>query len=220
MFLTNNSSATVSDYVDKLARHGIEAPPEDICSSAQAAAQWCGEHLPASARIFVCAGPGVVEAFGAAGFDVVDRPPAAAVVVGFTRAFNFELLATSADLIRGGARFVATNADPTYPIPGGFLPGAGSLVAAVSAAAGQTPIVCGKPELPTVALVRARFGNVGIMVGDRPSTDGALADALGWPFALVLSGVAGAPGEEAIPDPPPPYVAADLAALVPMLLGG
>jgi ribonucleotide monophosphatase NagD (HAD superfamily) len=59
------------------------------------------------------------------------------------------------------------------------------------------------------------------MVGDRPSTDGALAAALGWPFALVLSGVASAHpqgGGEAIPDPPPPFVADDLAALVPQLL--
>ena len=59
------------------------------------------------------------------------------------------------------------------------------------------------------------------MVGDRPSTDGAMADALGWPFALVLSGVTAAvapPGGEAIPSPPPPYVAADLGELAPRLV--
>ncbi len=57
------------------------------------------------------------------------------------------------------------------------------------------------------------------MVGDRPSTDGALAAALDWPFALVLSGVAGSPGEEPVPDPPPPFVAADIGALAPQLVG-
>ena len=60
----------------------------------------------------------------------------------------------------------------------------------------------GKPEQPTVALVHQRLGTTGVMVGDRPSTDGAMADALGWPFALVLSGVTaavGAAGGEAIP---------------------
>ena len=56
------------------------------------------------------------------------------------------------------------------------------------------------------------------MVGDRPSTDGAFAAALGWPFALVLSGVAGDPGGEPVPDPPPPFVAADLARLAPLVL--
>ena len=52
-----------------------------------------------------------------------------------------------------------------------------------------------------VDLVRSRYGDRGVVVGDRPSTDGAFAAALGWPFALVLSGVAGSPGGEPVPDP-------------------
>ncbi|MGH9023522.1 MAG: HAD hydrolase-like protein, partial [Acidimicrobiia bacterium] len=58
-------------------------------------------------------------------------------------------------------------------------------------AAGRTPEVAGKPEPPMVALIRARFPDVrsGVVVGDRPSTDGRLALALGWPFALVTSEV-------------------------------
>ncbi|MGH9033346.1 MAG: HAD hydrolase-like protein, partial [Acidimicrobiia bacterium] len=109
----------------------------------------------------------------------------------------------------------------TYPVPGGMLPGSGAITAAVATASGRTPEVAGKPEAPTVALVRERFGTSGIVVGDRPSSDGALAAALGWPFALVLSGVAGwtaPPGGEAVPDPPPPFVADDLGALAPQLV--
>jgi ribonucleotide monophosphatase NagD (HAD superfamily) len=56
------------------------------------------------------------------------------------------------------------------------------------------------------------------VVGDRPTTDGEFAAALGWPFALVLSGVAGSAGGEPVPDPPPPFVAADLAHLAPLLV--
>jgi ribonucleotide monophosphatase NagD (HAD superfamily) len=62
---------------------------------------------------------------------------------------------------------------------------------------------------------------VGVVVGDRPSSDGALAGALGWPFALVLSGVTGTPappGGEPVPEPPPPFVADDLGALAPALV--
>jgi glycerol-1-phosphatase len=114
--------------------------------------------------------------------------------------------------------FVATNNDPTYPVDGGVVPGAGALAAAVATAAGRTPEVAGKPEAPMVELIRSRFGNVGVVVGDRPTTDGALATALGWPFALVLSGVAGTAGGEPVPDPPPPFVAPDLARLAPLLL--
>jgi ribonucleotide monophosphatase NagD (HAD superfamily) len=56
------------------------------------------------------------------------------------------------------------------------------------------------------------------MVGDRPSTDGAMAAALGWPFALVLSGIGGHDPSEPVPTPRPAFVADDLAALVPELL--
>ncbi|HEY3096896.1 MAG TPA: HAD hydrolase-like protein, partial [Acidimicrobiia bacterium] len=88
-------------------------------------------------------------------------------------------------------------------------------------AAGRVPEVAGKPERPMVDLVRKRLGPTGVVVGDRPSTDGAFASALGWPFALVLSGVTRPEppsGGESIPNPPPPFVAADLATLAPKLL--
>jgi glycerol-1-phosphatase len=217
-FLTNNSSATVAQYLDRLARAGVGAEPVDLCTSAQAAAALLVRELPPGARVLACAGPGVVEALRAASFDVVDAGPADAVVVGWHREFDFDRLTTAADVVRAGARLVATNLDPTYPIAGGLMPGAGALVAAVATASGRSPEVAGKPELPTVELVRSRYGDHGVMVGDRPSTDGALAAALGWPFALVLSGVAGSPGEEPIPDPRPPFVAADLAQLAPQLI--
>ena len=100
-----------------------------------------------------------------------------------------------------GARFVATNADATYPGEHRVLPGAGSLVAAIATASGRTPEVAGKPEAPTAALVRARLGADGIMVGDRPSTDGLLATRLGWPFAMVLSGIGGHDPTEPVPGP-------------------
>jgi glycerol-1-phosphatase len=139
-------------------------------------------------------------------------------VVGWHRDFDFERLRRAADGVRSGARFVATNLDPTYPGSVGLLPGAGSLVAAVETAGGRRPEVAGKPEPAMAALVRARYDQPVVMIGDRPSTDGAFAAALGVPFALVLSGVAGTAGEESIPDPRPPFVARDLGELAPQLV--
>lgn len=186
-FLTNNSSFTPSDYVERLGRIGIPVGPEDVLSSAMAAAGVLAADLPAGAKVLACAGAGVVEALAQAGFEVVESGPCEAVVVGFHRNFDFDRLDRAAAAVRAGARFLATNLDPTYPAPGGLLPGNGALVAAVATAAGRCPEVAGKPEPATVAMVRARYGEVGVMVGDRPSTDGTLARALGWPFALVVS---------------------------------
>jgi glycerol-1-phosphatase len=216
-FTTNNSSLRIVDYVKRLADCGIAADPDEVCTSAQAAALLVSTQLPVDAAVLASAGPGVVEALEERGLRVVAEPPADAVVVGFHRDFDFDGLTRAADAVRAGARYVATNLDPTYPVQGGMIPGAGSLAAAVSTASGRRPEVAGKPAAPMADLVRARYGDTGVVVGDRPSTDGAFAAALGWPFALVLSGVAGSVGGEPVPEPPPPFVAADLAHLVPML---
>ncbi|HXY94105.1 MAG TPA: HAD-IIA family hydrolase [Acidimicrobiia bacterium] len=220
-FLSNNSSMPLGDVVAKLERAGVPARADEVLTSAVAAATLLASELAPGTRVLACAGPGVFEALAAAGLEAVREPPAEAVVVGFHRDFDYDELERTARAVRDGARFVATNMDATYPVPGGLIPGAGSLVAAVATASGREPEVAGKPEAPTVALVHQRLGTTGVMVGDRPSTDGAMADALGWPFALVLSGVTQAvapPGGESIPSPRPPYVAADVGELAPQLI--
>lgn len=220
-FVSNNSANRVADVTAKLERFGVRAEPADVLTSAQAAAGVLRRSLPSAARVFVCAGPGVVEALEAAGLRAVREGPAEAVVVGFHRDFDYDELDRAARVVRGGARLIATNLDATYPHGEDLMPGAGALAAAVATASGATPEVAGKPEAPTVVLVHERWGDVGVVVGDRPATDGALAAALGWPFALVLSGVAGTPappGGEPVPDPAPPFVAADLGVLAPQLV--
>jgi 4-nitrophenyl phosphatase len=220
-FLSNNSSLTVGEVVAKLGRVGVVTEPTDVLTSALAAAALLAPELPTGSKVLVCGGAGVDEALTGVGLEPVTEPPAAAVVVGFHREFDFDELDRASQAIRGGARFVATNLDATYPVPGGLLPGAGSIVAAIATASGTKPDVAGKPSRPMADLVRGRLGKHGIVVGDRPSTDGAFAATLGWPFALVLSGVTARqppPGGEAVPDPPPPFVADDLAALAPVLV--
>src|SRR5918994_2163783 len=98
------------------------------------------------------------------------------------------------------------------PTPDGLIPGGGALVAAVAYAAGVRPVVAGKPHRPMADLNRALAGGEVTVVGDRPETDGAFAAALGYRFALVLTGVT---GEADLPvEPSPDVVAASLADLV------
>ena len=223
VFVTNNSNATVGSYLAKLERHGVPAVADDLLTSAQAAAALLAERLAPGSVVHACAGPGVVEALEAVGL-VATRDPAVAVdavVVGWHRDFDFAALEAASAAVRAGAHFVATNTDPTYPTPAGLLPGNGALVAAVAAAAGMEPVVAGKPHAPAARLAHDRFGSAGGMVGDRSTTDAAFAVALGWPFALVLSGVTvlePGPGEEPVPDPAPAIMGEDLAAIVDALL--
>ncbi len=222
-FLTNNSSRVIDDVRDQLSAMGVATEREDVLSSAQAAASVLAGDLPAGARVLVSGGPGVVEALEQVGLRPVANDgtfvgDVAAVVCGMDPEFDFARLDRASAAVREGARFVATNTDATFPGADRITPGAGALVAAVATASGRDPEVAGKPAAPTVALVRARLGATGVMVGDRPSTDGELARRLGWPFAMVLSGVGGHDPHEPVPAPPPAWVGADLAALAESLV--
>lgn len=211
LFLTNNSAPTVDELRKKLGGMGIDVEADDLVTSANAAASL----LESGSTALVCAGAGVEAALEDRGVKPVREGKADAVVVGFHRDFDYERLTAAFKAVEGGARLIGTNDDATYPTPDGAVPGGGSLLAAVATAAGVEPVVAGKPYEPFAALVRERLGAdiaASVMVGDRPSTDGLMAQRLGVPFALLLSGVTDS--DEVPSDPAPAHVAADLASFV------
>jgi len=216
LFATNNSAPTRAELHRHLAHCGITAEDGDLLSSADVAAGM----LASGCRAVVLGADGVLEALARRGVLVVPEGPADAVVVGLTRTFTYDDVARAAAAVRSGARFIGTNEDPTFPTPDGLTPGAGAILAAVSMAAEATPEVAGKPHGPTAEAIAARVphGQLRAMVGDRPSTDGALAAHLGIPFALVLSGVTRAGHVPAHAHRA--VVAPDLATLVRRTLGG
>ncbi|MDQ4069791.1 MAG: HAD-IIA family hydrolase [Actinomycetota bacterium] len=211
LFLTNNSSPTMAEIMEKFDGMGIAATPDDVVTSAQAAA-WM---LEPGTTALVCAGEGVREALEARGVEPVDHGPADAVVVGFHKSFDYGRLDAAFQAVRAGARLIGTNDDATYPTPDGPIPGGGALLASVAVAAGVEPEVAGKPHQPMADVVRARIGDAadhGFVVGDRPNTDGLIAKRLGLPFALVFTGVT---KEDDLPvDPEPDKTASDLPSLV------
>lgn len=218
LFASNNSSPTLAELLRRLRRAGIEAGPDEVVTSGQAAASM----LEPGTTALVLGDDGLLEALAARGVrsvlatdddaahhvavDALD-----AVIVGWTHRFDFELLTMANRAVRAGARLIGTNEDPTHPTPEGLLPGSGALLAAVATAAGTAPEVAGKPHPPLAKLIAARAERVAVVVGDRPSTDGELARHLGVPFALVMTGVTSS--LDPPPDPAPDFVAADLAGV-------
>src|SRR3954447_13467611 len=209
-FVTNSTNPAEREQQDKLAAIGIDATGR-VVSSAMAA----GTLIAVGERVLLCAGPGAREAVERAGGIAVEdsEEPVDCVVVGLTRDFGYETLRRAATAVRRGARFIATNDDSTYPTPDGPIPGAGSILAAVERASGQRAVVAGKPYEALVALLRSRLGATGTVVGDRADTDGRLATAMGYRFALVLTGVTSSAEVSAV-EPVPDEVAKDLAELV------
>lgn len=208
LFLTNNSSRTIGENLTKLEGVGISAEPAEVLTSAQAAASL----LEPGSSAVLCAGYGVEEALVTQGVEVLRHGPADAVVVGWHADFNVESLARATSAILAGARLIGTNHDAVYPVREGVMPGGGAILAAVAYASGTFPVIAGKPFDAMATLLTERVGSVDILVGDRPDTDGRLAEKIGAQFALVLSGVT-ASGDLPV-TPAPDVVAADLAELV------
>lgn len=199
VFATNNSAPTTGELLGRLERIGIESSAEELATSASAVASL----LEPGQRVTVLAEEGVHESLAARGVKVTEpgAPGGAAdggatdaAVVGWSRSFDFDMLAATATAARESGRLIATNEDPTHPTPDGLMPGSGALLAAVATASGVTPEIAGKPHTAMAALMQSRFGfgdgdaSV-VMVGDQPGTDGRLAQRLGIPFGLVDSGV-------------------------------
>ena len=219
VFVTNNSFSTYDEQVAALGSIGVPAEG-DIVTSAMSAAT----AIKSGWRVLLCGSRGLIEEIGRVADDVVvayNEPMAAgdfdAVVVGFHREFNYQVLTDALTAVRGGAVLIGSNDDPTYPTPNGPIPGGGSILAAIEKASGVTPTVTGKPYEPMALLVREMCGDVlpeeMVMIGDRSDTDGGFARTMGARFAMVLSGVMPtADGSEA------DIVAPDLAGVVEILL--
>ena len=210
VYVTNNSMWYRADYVTRLESMGAPVSPDRILSSARATALYLHDLEPPVRRALVVGGVGLVHELRDVGIEVVfagdaadrwlanGRDTAAAVgsldtvVVGLDMDFTYGRLACAAQAVKAGARFIATNRDPVYPMEKGLLPGAGSIVAAVEAAAGCTPISIGKPGPLLLEVAAHAVGGdaaTAVMIGDSLISDLPAARAVGARSVLMLTGV-------------------------------
>lgn len=212
-FLTNNSSRSRGDYLDKLTRLGLSVRLEQIFSAGQATALYLQRRAPGG-RLFLVGTPSLEAEFRQHGFTLTDREPQYAVL-GFDTTLTYDKLVRLCDFVRRGLPYIATHPDVNCPTETGFIPDIGATIALVAASTGRQPdVVIGKPHPPILELVAEQTGfalQAIAMVGDRLYTDIALGQA-GAYTVLVLSGETRAedlPGSAIQPD----LVVADLAEL-------
>jgi 4-nitrophenyl phosphatase len=187
---TNNSGLTPTQYAAKLARLGVTVAPEEIITSGTATALIMAQQLPAGARVHVFGENSLRDAMLEQGFVLADED-VAAVVASIDWGVNFEKIKRACLLIRGGARFYATNLDPTRPTEEGLVPGTGALIAAIATGAETQPIAIGKPEPTMFELAMAQMGarpDSTATLGDRIDTDMIGGVRAGLKTIMVLSG--------------------------------
>ena len=219
-FLTNNSSRSVTAYVEKLARLGVAAEAGDFLTSVDALTYYLREHGGEDKRYYVCGTESMKSQLRAAGIALADgRDDANALLMGFDTELTFQKLEDACILLGQNVPYIATNPDWVCPTSYGFVPDCGSVCEMLYRATGRRPIVIGKPEplMPQLALLESSISaQETLLIGDRIYTDiasgaNALIDTL-----LVLSGET---KEEGLPtaDPQPTFVLPDVAALLNIL---
>jgi 4-nitrophenyl phosphatase len=187
LFVTNRASRPPSAVSRHLRALGIPCRDDDVFTSGQATALYLR-----GGSAFMIGERGLRSALQAQGITLTDTSPDA-VIVSFDRRFSYAKLRTAAALIRGGSRFIATNADRSLPTEdGGLAPGAGSILAAVAAATDRTPIVIGKPQALILKMALKRLGmkpSEVLNIGDNIETDVLAGVRAGIPTALLLTGI-------------------------------
>src|SRR3954464_8026393 len=190
LVLTNNSIYTRRDLAARLRASGLDVPEERIWTSALATARFLESQRPGGSA-FVIGEAGLTTALHEAGYTLTERDPDY-VVIGETRTYSFERITHAIRLIVAGARFIATNPDPTGPSPEGPLPATGAVAALISRAIDLAPYFVGKPN---PLMMRSALNALGAhsenatMIGDRMDTDVVAGLESGLETILVLSGV-------------------------------
>ena len=217
-YVTNNAFRTPAAIATLLTGFGVPAAPDDVVTSAQAAARMVAERLPAGAPVLVIGGAGLRQAVRHQGLRPVttaaDRPQA--VIQGYSPDISYPMLAEGSLAVAAGALYVASNGDVTLPTRRGPQPGNGSLIQVIAAATGTRPLVAGKPEPPLHRESVLRTGaKRPLIVGDRLDTDIEAGSRVGADSMLVLTGVT-SPAEAVLAPPSqrPTYLAEDLTGLL------
>lgn len=193
MFMTNNSSKSVTDYIKKLNRLGIPAQEADFITSAQATAWYLKKQHPGK-RLYVCGTQSLKRELEAEGFPVTDQLSAVEVIVmGFDTELTFQKLDDVSKLLstRPDIPYIATHPDLVCPTEYGSVPDCGSVCEMIYHATKKRPIVIGKPEalMPQLAMERMNCGKEETaVIGDRIYTDVKSGLNAGVTAVLVLSG--------------------------------
>jgi 4-nitrophenyl phosphatase len=224
--LTNNNSHTTLDYVNKFNRFGIQADERSIFTSSSVTATYLQEHFGHGTVIHVLGNKSLISTLRKAGFilthgEQMPKKAVAAVVAGMDINLNHEKIRIAMRLIKGGAAFIATNTDGSYPTPEGINPGTGMVIGALQFASGTKPYVVGKPQ---PAIFQAALDLYGaqpedtLMVGDRLETDILGAKQLGIDTAAVLTGITSRK-EISSHEIKPDFIVEDLPTLLKSLTG-
>ncbi|OGO10635.1 MAG: hypothetical protein A2Z66_06030 [Chloroflexi bacterium RBG_13_66_10] len=219
LLFASNTLEHAADFAARLSRQGIPTTPDEIIHVPFVLTGYLREHAP-EAAVFAIGERSLIEQL-APHFRISENPEEIGVVVASSDlAFDFNKLNTAFQALRRGARFVATNLDPTWPGPNGELPDTGAVIGALEGCSGRrVETVVGKPSAFFAESALRRLGlspHQTWVVGDSLTSDVAMGRELGMTTVIVLTGVTRPDGLAASPLQPDHVLdsLADLPALL------
>jgi len=190
LFLTNNSSKTAENYVEKLSRMGYPATEKDIFSSGEATIRFLLRER-AGKKVLLLANAAVTEQFRKAGVPLAEEN-ADLVLVCFDTELDYRKLTIACNHLFEGKEYIVSHPDfvcPANPYP---IPDVGSFMALIRAVTGREPdLIVGKPYELMARYVAEDYGlrpEEIAMCGDRLYTDIKFATNNGMKSILVLTG--------------------------------
>ncbi|QLK85595.1 TIGR01457 family HAD-type hydrolase [Staphylococcus sp. 17KM0847] len=215
LYVTNNSTKSPEDVVQKLTAMGIQAQPSEVVTSAMATADYISAEKP-DATIYMIGDTGLRTALTDKGLTVKDDIHVDYVVIGLDDQITYEKLTKATLAVQQGATFISTNKDPSIPKEQGFLPGNGSLTSVVTVSSKVAPTFIGKPEIPIMQkaldILQLEKSDVA-MIGDLYDTDIMSGINIGIDTIHVQTGVT-TEAEAMSKNVPPTYSIKDLTVLL------
>jgi NagD protein len=190
MFLTNNSSKSSKDYINKLSKMGINIENSEIFTSGEATCLYLKDAYPANTKYFVMGTDSLVKELESHGLKIDDENPDV-VILGYDTTITYEKIRKTALFLRKGLPYIATHPDINCPSPEGFIPDAGSYISLFEVSTGRKPnLIIGKPNRYIIDMAMKKAGVVSnaAIIGDRLYTDIASGINAGIKTILVLTG--------------------------------
>ena len=194
VFITNNSSKSVVDYIKKVNRLGIKGDIDNFFTSAQATVLYLKKNYPGK-KVYCQGTKSLVQELIDAGINTTEEveDDVDIVLVGFDTELTSAKLRKTCELLQRDIPYIATNPDLRCPVNFGFIPDCGAICGAIEAATDKKPLFIGKPEPTMVDIVREKFGYSAeetVVIGDRLYTDIATGLNAGTTAICVLTGEA------------------------------
>lgn len=175
VFITNNSSKSVNDYVKKLASIGIKSNSEEFFTSSQATAIYIKKHFPG--KLVYCMGTkSLINELKSSGINVTEEidDNIGVVLIGFDTELTAKKLKDVCYLLTKDLPYIATNCDYVCPVSFGYIPDCGSYAQIICNATKKMPKFIGKPEPDMINIVAAKLNyklKDIVVIGDRLYTD-------------------------------------------------